>query len=351
MINSSRTLRRYTPLILSLILFAVYLKTLCPSVYLGDSGELTTAAFSIGVPHNSGYPLYILVGKIFSMIPIGNIGFRMNLMSACFSVMTIWLIYSIVFKITRSTLSSTVASLTLAFTPVFWSQSVAAEVYALHSFFVALLIKLLLWWDERKEFSLLLLFVFITGLSFGNHMQTVMLAPAVLFIILSRDKMALLNIKNILIFFVFFLLALSLYLCLPIRTDAGAAIHWGDPNTLERFLAHVTARAHRGGYVLTKGPLEYLTRTRDMLWFVGFQFGALLIFFIFGLLKLRSLRWKVFFIGVILFDFVYAVFLNIIGNYGLYDPNIPGRLYPFRCGNRKYHGYCGRSSSDHREWD
>lgn len=308
----SFSLRQSAPFILVITLSAVYLKTICPTVYLGDSGELATAAFSLGIPHNSGYPLYNLIGKIFCMIPIGNIGFRMNLMSTCFAVLTIWLIYSIIYKITCSIFASVVASLSLAFTTVFWSQSVAAEVYPLHSFFVTLLIRLLYWWDERREFALLMLFVFITGISFGNHMQTVMLAPAVLFIVLSGDKKALFSLKNLLVLSFFFLLALSLYLYLPIRTDAGAAIHWGDPNTFERFFAHVTARAHRGGYVLTKGPLEYLSRTKEMLWFVSFQFGAILIFAIWGWLKLQAIRWRIFFVGIIIFDFAYAIFLNII---------------------------------------
>ena len=63
-----------------IFLFGIYLKTICPVVYLGDSGELTAAAYSLGIPHNSGYPLYCIIGKIFCLIPIGNIGFRMNLM-------------------------------------------------------------------------------------------------------------------------------------------------------------------------------------------------------------------------------------------------------------------------------
>ena len=135
------------PLILSISIFAVYLGTICPTVYLGDSGELIAAAFSLGIPHGSGYPLYTLVGKLFCLIPLGNIGFRMNLMSAFFAVMTVWLVYSLIYRITDSKVGAFTGGLVLAFLPVLWSQTVCAEVYTLHTFFVALLIRLLWWWD------------------------------------------------------------------------------------------------------------------------------------------------------------------------------------------------------------
>jgi len=309
---NSFTSKQYVPFILIIISFGVYLSTICPTVYLGDSGEITAAAFSLGIPHNSGYPLYALLGKLFCLIPIGNVGFRMNLMSTFFSVLTVWLVYSFILRITASSLSALAGSLILAFIPILWSQTVCAEVYPLHIFFFALLIRLLFWWDEKKYLYQLVLLAFVTGISFGNHMQTVMLAPAVLFIIVSGDKKTLFNLKHILILSVFFVLALSIYLYLPIRTDAGAAIHWGDPNTLDRFLEHVTARAHREGYVLTMSPSEYLLRVKETFWIVGSQFGVLLLLAIWGFLKWPSIRWRIFFVAVIIFDFIYTIFLNTI---------------------------------------
>ncbi|MBW1744598.1 MAG: DUF2723 domain-containing protein, partial [Deltaproteobacteria bacterium] len=91
-----------TEIIIVLLPVVVYLYTTCPTVYLGDSGELTAAAFSLGIPHNSGYPLYALIGKLFCMVPLGPVGFRMNLMSSMFAVLTVWLVYSLIVKITTS---------------------------------------------------------------------------------------------------------------------------------------------------------------------------------------------------------------------------------------------------------
>ena len=308
---SSSNAEKYIPFILIITLFVVYLSTISPVVYLGDSGELTAAAFSLGIPHGSGYPLYSLVGKIFCMIPLGNVGFRMNLMSTFFSVLTIWLVYSFILQITSSILSSLVAAFILALTPIFWSQTVSAEVYPLHTFFVALMVRLLWWWDKKKEFYRLALLAFVMGISFGNHMQTVMLAPAVLFIILSGDK-AIFNVKHFILLSLLFILTLSIYLYLPIRTEAGATIHWGDPNTLDRFLAHVTGKSHRISYVFNKGLWEYIARTKQTLWIAGSQFGVLLLLAFWGLLALPSIHWRIFFIGVMIFDIFYTIFLNTI---------------------------------------
>ena len=294
-----------------ILTFVVYLSTVSPTIYVGDSGELTAAAFALGIPHNSGYPLYCLLGKIFCLIPIGTIGFRMNLMSACLGVGTIGLVYSLILKRTEEWVSAVAGALFLAFAPLFWFQTVSAEVYTLHAFFLALLIRVLAWWEERREFSILVLFALVTGLSFGNHLQTVMLAPAVFYLIFSVDRKALWHGKRFLVLSLFFILPLFIYVYLPIRTEAGAAIHWGDPNTWERFWLHVSGQAHRDVYVFSKGTEEYLERGKEALLLVWSQFGIMLGLSAWGWLT-SPLRWRVFWGLVIVFDFFYTVFLNII---------------------------------------
>jgi Tfp pilus assembly protein PilF len=292
--------------------FSVYLMTTCPSVYLGDSGELTAAAFTLGIPHNSGYPLYCLVGKLFCLLPLGNIGFRMNLMSCFFSAAAVCLVVSFVLRLTYSRIAALTAGLALAFAPLLWNQATCAEVYSLHAFLVVLMITLLRWWDESREHYRLLLFVLVTGLSFGNHMQTVMLAPAVFFIILSEDRKALLDLKHFLYVTIFFVSALLIYIFLPLRTGAGAAMHWGNPDSLDRFIAHVTAQSHRSGYVLNMSIAEYFIRAKASIQMVIYQFNVLLGIAFWGWLKMRSRRWKIFCVMVIVFDLFYTTFLNTI---------------------------------------
>jgi tetratricopeptide (TPR) repeat protein len=289
----------------------IYMLTVCPTVYLGDSGELTAAAFCLGIPHNTGYPLYCLLGKLFCLAPLGNVAFRVNLMSACLAVATVWLVYSMILKWTGSRLAGFVGAGVLAFSRVFWLQTVSAEVYTLHAFFVALLIRVLAWWDGKKDFCALALLVFLTGLSFGNHMQTVMLAPSVLWMVFSGDRKALLNVKRFGILTALFVVALAVYVYLPIRTEAGAAIHWGDPNTLDRFIAHVTGSTHRELYVLNKSPWEMVARAKDASLLVWSQLGVMIFFSVWGWVRAKW-RWRVFWLLVIVFDFVYTVFLNTV---------------------------------------
>ncbi|RJR41831.1 MAG: DUF2723 domain-containing protein [Desulfobacteraceae bacterium] len=292
--------------------FLVYLWTICPTVYVGDSGELTAAAHSLGIPHNSGYPLYVLIGKIFCLIPLGNIGFRMNLMSALFTALSVAILHDMILRVTASRIASLGAALFLSFTTLFWLQAVSAEVYSLHLFFVAAIFRLTWWWDQKREIRRLMLLAFVSGLSFGNHMQTVMLGPAILFLILHHERLTIFRLRSFALLCFLFILALSIYLYLPLRTNAGAAITWGDPNTLGRFLAHVTARSHRGVYVLNKEGWEYLQRALQESRYLFFEFGFLAFFALWGWLRSLDTRWRVFSVLILISDFFYTVFLNTI---------------------------------------
>jgi len=200
----------------------------------------------------------------------------------------------------------------LAFIPVFWWQTVAAEVYTLHVFFVALMVRVLWEWEERREFFLLVVFALVTGLSFGNHLQTVMLAPGVFYLILSGDRKVLLDGKRFVVLSLFFVLPLLVYLYLPIRTWAGAAIHWGDPDSWDRFWAHVSGRSHRGGYVFNLGVWGYAERLKESLGFIWRQFGVMGLVGVWGWWRMGLVRWRVFFVLVGVFDLFYTVFLNTI---------------------------------------
>ncbi len=295
-----------------IFVFIVYLSTVCPTVYVGDSGELTAAAYSLGIPHPSGYPLFALIGKIFCLIPVGSIGFRMNLMSAALSSATVLIVFNIIYSLSSSRLASVFGALCLAFTQVFWLQTVSAEVYPLHTFFVALLIRLLIYWDGNKSFASLCLFAFIVGLSFLNHLQTVMMAPAVLFFLIYSDRKGVLNPKSLFTISLFFLFALSAYVYLPLRTHAGAAIHWGDPDTFKNFWAVVSGSAHRSHYIFGHSLSYYITRSKDALAIVFSQFWIVIITAFWGFLKLPDCRWKIFYSLIIIFDFFYTIFLNSV---------------------------------------
>ena len=68
-----------------IISLSLYILTLAPTVTFEDSGELIAAAYNLGIPHQPGYPLFTLLGRVFSMLPIDTVAYRLNLMSAVLS--------------------------------------------------------------------------------------------------------------------------------------------------------------------------------------------------------------------------------------------------------------------------
>jgi len=168
------------------------------------------------------------------------------------------------------------ASLLLAFSETWWSQATAVEVYSLHVLFLSLILFTFFRaygahqtaaGDEALELRagrLWLVFAFLTGLSFTNHMTTVLLAPALLYLFfstygLTRNAMALVKRMSIP-----FLLGLSLYLYLPLRASQQPLFRWGDPATVDRFFSHLRGKQY-SVWIFSSAE----TASRQFSYFVG----------------------------------------------------------------------------------
>jgi len=222
-----------------ILAFSVYLFTLAPTVTMEDSGELIAAAYNLGIAHPPGFPLYAMLGKIFTFIPLSSIAWRVNLMSAFFGALTVTLFAFIILKLFKDKVISFCFSLLLAFSPIFWSQSIIAEVYTLNTFFVCILILFLLFWEKDKNNKYLYWFSFTYGLSLTNHTMLVLLAPAFTLYILFINKKIVFNWKIILKMFLLFLFGLSFYLYIPIRAFGQADFNWGPITTWQDVFAHI----------------------------------------------------------------------------------------------------------------
>ncbi|MBN2058171.1 MAG: DUF2723 domain-containing protein [Candidatus Saganbacteria bacterium] len=240
--NRTRSIKYAIGALIFLGTLAIYLLTLCPTVPPRDSGELITAAYTLGITHPPGYPVYTVLGKLFTYIPWGNIAWRVNFMSAVFASATVTLLYYLVLELTGSLPAATLSALSLAFAPFFWSLALVAEVFQLNAFFTILNIYLLWLWSQKRDFKLLAAFAFIWGLSFSHHHTTALLGPGFLYIILVTDWRVLTKLKNWAILAGCFLVGLIPYIYLPLRSLANPYIDWGDPQTTERFLDVVLRR-------------------------------------------------------------------------------------------------------------
>lgn len=169
-----------------------YLYTMQKTLSFWDCGEFIACAYTISIPHPPGAPLWILLGKVATMFPIGsNPAIRMNALAAissAFTAMFLYLVIVAVIKAWKSKLedkwdsimvfcASAIGALSLTFSDAEWFNANESEVYALGTMLVALCVWLLMYWwekaDEKGNERYLMLIAFVVGLSLGIHLLVV----------------------------------------------------------------------------------------------------------------------------------------------------------------------------------
>jgi hypothetical protein len=273
--------------LLSIISFFMYATTMCQSVGFTDSGELATVVCTLGIAHPTGYPLFTLLGRCWIMIPsaLEEI-IKLNLFTALLTAVAVGLFFKTSIAIRRAVTvfqlrnrnrkeanenrffcASIITSLIIGFSTTFWSQSTAIEVYALHLVLVLFTIWMFVngleeqFLEPRSISRKLILFAFILGLSFSNHMTTVLLAPGFLWLYFRTFGFGRESYLRIFKIAPFFLLGLSVYLYLYIRSLSYPLLDWGHPATLERFFWHVSGKQFRvwmfSGWDVVQKQLNY----------------------------------------------------------------------------------------------
>lgn len=201
------------PVILFLFSFILYTKTLLPGLGFWDTGEFQTIVYSFDIAHPTGYPTYIILGKIFlTLFPFGSVAWRMNLLSAIYVSSGIAILGVLVRKITGNNLISLGLGMLIAVCPFLWKVSIVADPHSLHFLFTSIYLFLTYKILEEKEIHLLPILYLVTGVSLGNHMLSVFFLPALLvtsFPTFKRKEWVLLG-KSVL----FLLLGSSVYLSL-----------------------------------------------------------------------------------------------------------------------------------------
>lgn len=242
-------------ILLFVLTFIVYLRFLAPTIFTGDSADATLASYALGMPHPPGFPVYTWIGHLFTLIPIGDIAYRVNLMSGFFGALVIPVAYAIIrssaqkfegrLSESASRFGAVVGSLALAFSITYWAQAEIAEVYTLNAFFVALMIFLSLTWAEKREPKHLYLLSIFFGLSLGIHASNILFAPCFLAFLYLSDGKALLDRRTLLT-----AIALSLavgviqIIYLYIRAMQVPAYIYMDIRSMDSFLSYITAKEY-----------------------------------------------------------------------------------------------------------
>ncbi|HOU14234.1 MAG TPA: DUF2723 domain-containing protein [Anaerolineae bacterium] len=292
-----------------LLPLAVYLPDLSPYVGRADTFEFQVVAPRLGIAHPSGYPLYILIGKLFSLLPFSSLAGRVNLSAAVCAALASGVLFlalsesanqqigkSANRRITNDELRMThasrlmplLAALTLAFSPTLWSRAIEAEVYALNALLTATGVWIAVRWRMGKlqPARALPLFGLLTGAAIASHVTLGALAFLALPLLFTQPRpgwRALLHAALL------GLAGLALYAYIPLRWPA---VNHGETMTLTHFLRFVT-NADSGGALrplaFIHDPSRWLLvfrLLRTQVGWVGLALAAL------GLIRLFWKNWS-----------------------------------------------------------
>jgi hypothetical protein len=272
-----------SPVLVGSALVFAYANTLAPGLTWAnngaDGGDFITAAYTGGVAHPTGYPLYLMLARFFQLLPFSNVAFRTNLLSLVFTVGAALLLYWFVLRIFKEDpnkeIVGGVTALAFGLAKLVWSQAVITEVYAMQEFLVILFLLILF-----GEFQLFeghpighnLGLGLVVGLAFSNHKTALFLLPILLLIGLRKQhneenprrftrhldlRRLPVDWRNLGFRLVGFTLGSSLYLLLFLRARSGSPVNWGNVHDMRTFLWLVSGDLY-GKY--------FLGLSRGMLW-------------------------------------------------------------------------------------
>ncbi|RAJ35378.1 protein O-mannosyl-transferase family [Pedobacter cryoconitis] len=191
-----RLFNRVTGFVIFGIALLTYWLTMEPTASFYDCGEFIATANKLQVGHQPGAPLFLMIGKMFSLLAMGNpakiaywINFSAVLASAATIMFLFWTITALAAKVyskekigskTFSILAAgAIGALAYTFSDTFWFSAVESEVYALSSLFTAVTFWAILRWESETNNRWLVFISFIVGLSIGVHLLSLLTIPAV----------------------------------------------------------------------------------------------------------------------------------------------------------------------------
>ncbi len=299
-----------------------YLRTMRPTFGWGDSSELITAAYHLGIGHSPGYPTWMLIAHPFSRLPMGDVAFRVNFMTALLGAVAVALLYLVYRTISGNRMAAFVAALTFAFATTFWDQTTEAEVYTLHVCFAAVILLIVLAWRATQADRWLYVLSWVLGVSLGNHALTVLMIPAIVYLLWAEHGPRLFTLRRVAKCAALFVLGLSIYLYVPIRAMANPPPHVNNPHSVGAMWAHLTSPGSRQA-MFDRGWIVPLHRaalhTRRLTEEFGY-FGSALSLLGMGLLWRRDRRLVVFLLLIGFFDVAYSVNFSIFDIHVYYLP-------------------------------
>ena len=343
--------KRFAAILLFVLSLIIYVLTLAPGLMFTDSGELAAVCTTLGIAHPTGYPLFTILGHIWSLLNFGlDQTYHLNLFAAFMTALSVVFFFYIILEVfdileksgtsikgkkkkdkKKNTivaasknfkiLISSAATLTYAFALTIWQQAAMLEVYSLQllMFNLIILFTLRAWNSDDNSKKFWYLSAFFVGLAFANHMNTVLLVPAVLFLFFYKRNEGFDfsggRIKLLFVLLLPFVLGLSLYLYLPLRSAMMPEFNWGwVSRSFDKFWYHVSGKQYRVWMFSDTATMKVNAGKYFDIFL--YQFGwigviPMIAGFIYTFKKSKALFW--FAALLVIFNLLYAL------NYGIHD--------------------------------
>jgi hypothetical protein len=227
----------------SVALLLIYLAGLIPTVLDQDSGELVSACHVLGIAHPTGYPLWVMLGRLFDFLPVGHTSaYRVAILSAVCAASAAGVLTLLALRLTRQVIPALFAGLAFGLWFPTWSQAVRAEVYGLTALLFAFVLIGALRWSRDRAWPSVYCLSLACGLVAMHHRTAFLAAlpPLVTAVALTRPR----RVISYLAAGLLFLAPFACYLYLPLRAAAHPPVNWSNPSTLDRFLAHVLGKQY-----------------------------------------------------------------------------------------------------------
>ncbi len=231
----------------------VYILTLQPKIMGGESGWYALNIPGMTVLPPTGYPVYSLLAKLFTLIPIGDLAYKMNLFSAVFGAITILLLFFTIYLLVKDEIISLAISLTFAFIVPFWSIANRIGSGTIDLCFIILAIYAAIRYSEQISRKNLYLFFFCFGLSLTNNQVNYYVMPVILIYVVLLNPGIFKNARVTVFCILMFILPLFSYSYIFIRSVQG----YGIANNFISFIYYMFGRLLDGS--IYTGSLPFKT--------------------------------------------------------------------------------------------
>jgi len=269
--SNFKTTDKIMPAVVFIVSFILFFITKIPTIYWWDSGLTISASYTLGVSSSPGIPVFVLLGRIFSIIPfLSEIALRVNLIIIISGALTATFVYLIITHILKkfikdiSTIdgkflvysSGIIGSLALTFSYSFWRHSLYTQIYIFTLLITAILIYLILCWidtnDTHRRKVLILLFSFLISLDFGILRYSILLIPAILLMVYLYERELFKDYYLWLGAFIILVLGFSIHLTILVRSQMNPPVNFTAPDTLSRLWYLVSGQQYYKGGLFTR---------------------------------------------------------------------------------------------------